>query len=594
MHFLIKNWKIFFGPGNQGGKDLLYTFPEKQLMCSKTEFPLLFLAEKMNTTYRNVTTSCGIPFDVAKSALQKYIRRGETQKAVSIGTELCEFSKIPEGKATYTNFLNRLRVIALEDIGIASPETILSVAEHIEKDPLYAIQIMCQTYHSRFYSHVRQGQYEAKHSGHRIPEIKDPELSCEASGLIRACTAKDPHFYYWFDKIMSREKLPQKFERSTRPGFLVFYMLNRLNGSELFKKTLDVCKSWYKILKVRENFLCCLHPIYVYIRGEGKRIIPPATLVGYEKPVLDWYVYDMHTRSGKIYGRNESDFAIEGSLVSFEVVISESLKTHYTDLRLSQGGGARRESEEFTLKCRAQLVTSAHRPDTYFAQCRQTGTPLVVKGPYEFPPQMFAIQAVMGLFADVNTIPNSIKLLIPDLLPGVYGTRKTLDSGKPWYFCVMRDMIGLDEYKTRVHSSKVWPETNIMDTSFFGTDFDFGFPSKMSEPALYSFIVQLAIRKLFGIGDFAARNFLRVKDTVYNLDIEKTSQKSEITPEIRFAQSEMGILKRFLSKNSEKVKNTLKKWKENETALCLAKNVLKLDLEHLIGSLYENPELILC
>ena len=89
MHFLIKNWKIFFGPGNQGGKDLLYTFPEKQLMCSKTEFPLLFLAEKMNTTYRNVTTSSGIPFDVAKSALQKYIRRGETQKAVSIGTELC-------------------------------------------------------------------------------------------------------------------------------------------------------------------------------------------------------------------------------------------------------------------------------------------------------------------------------------------------------------------------------------------------------------------------------------------------------------------------------------------------------------------------
>ena len=61
-------------------------------------------------------------FGVIKSALQKYIRRGDTDRAnhfLVLGY-LFNLSSATRAKGLITNLINRLRVICIEDIGIGN------------------------------------------------------------------------------------------------------------------------------------------------------------------------------------------------------------------------------------------------------------------------------------------------------------------------------------------------------------------------------------------------------------------------------------------------------------------------------------------
>ena len=94
----------------------------KKLRKLKMEkIPLYLLNNQSSTKYRQVHTLNGIKFDIAKSAVQKYIRRGLWVQAQRIGAEMDLFKWITKGKGSVTNFYNRIRIIVLEDIGIAIP-----------------------------------------------------------------------------------------------------------------------------------------------------------------------------------------------------------------------------------------------------------------------------------------------------------------------------------------------------------------------------------------------------------------------------------------------------------------------------------------
>src|SRR3989338_6618097 len=107
---------------------------------------------KLKIKYRSGTTYTGISYDLCKSALQKYIRRGETYLAQQIiadadltlmAIENCQSdtllnvnttcdnvtlykslnpnTDLKVGKAFLTNIANRLRVISVEDVGLGNP-----------------------------------------------------------------------------------------------------------------------------------------------------------------------------------------------------------------------------------------------------------------------------------------------------------------------------------------------------------------------------------------------------------------------------------------------------------------------------------------
>lgn len=76
-------------------------------------------------------TYSGIDFDVAKSALQKYIRRNMTAKAVLVAIELYKFKNIQGASAATTNLFNRIAIIANEDIGPANLDLVLLVTSFL-------------------------------------------------------------------------------------------------------------------------------------------------------------------------------------------------------------------------------------------------------------------------------------------------------------------------------------------------------------------------------------------------------------------------------------------------------------------------------
>ena len=70
----------------------------------------------MQVTYRQEKSLNGFPLDVLKSALQKYIRRGDVEKAMYAAAELDLFALHTEGERIRTNFIHRMMVIFLEDV----------------------------------------------------------------------------------------------------------------------------------------------------------------------------------------------------------------------------------------------------------------------------------------------------------------------------------------------------------------------------------------------------------------------------------------------------------------------------------------------
>ena len=75
----------------------------------------------------------GLPLDILKSGIQKYIRRGKTDKALWCAIEYDLFRKVgAKTNGILTNMLNRLYVTCVEDIGIANINTILYLDEQMD------------------------------------------------------------------------------------------------------------------------------------------------------------------------------------------------------------------------------------------------------------------------------------------------------------------------------------------------------------------------------------------------------------------------------------------------------------------------------
>jgi hypothetical protein len=72
---------------------------------------------QLSTTFRHQVSWNGYPLDLVKSGLQKYIRRGETAKALYCAGEIDLFKTAEkEGEVVRTNLLNRFLVIYMEDV----------------------------------------------------------------------------------------------------------------------------------------------------------------------------------------------------------------------------------------------------------------------------------------------------------------------------------------------------------------------------------------------------------------------------------------------------------------------------------------------
>ena len=185
--------------------------------------------------FRNEISWNGFPSDIMRSGLQKYIRRGMTEKALFCAGELDLFKEAEDRAETIrTNFLHRIMIIYMEDVENISLfnemyEKINNLLEERkkqdrskEKEARWISEIVVQLASStkaRICSHVRavyNPMYQPLHA--HYPSIASLWKEIEPNNTLAfncemfAKNLKEKNIasvYYGFQIHASSEKLPE-------------------------------------------------------------------------------------------------------------------------------------------------------------------------------------------------------------------------------------------------------------------------------------------------------------------------------------------------------------------------------------------------
>lgn len=580
--------------------------------------------------FRSERSAHGYGLKELKSALQKYIRRGNTAKALWSAGEIFGFRSAPEPdgrKRIQTNLLHRLQIILLEDVGAIDLWTeadrlcrIFGENREPAGDPAAAaalyelVALYAAAPKARVCSHARavarlrtlkESDLEfARRFYPQIMEVYDRFRASPTSkpvyegawreGLAEALRARDPAAVFWAHMIQD-EGVQRAAKGGRKAVWQVFEALESTAGARI-AGLIPMARRWYKSLQnLKEAFLCWMLPLLAHV-FEHPRVPPPARAPAPADPfppgppiALDPFVYDIHTgvrsRGGLVR------FAKEGALVENESnVVVRAWKEYYEDRKRiadgipPQGPDARavapppppltdgdidslledlfgsgadapvappadapeappadapvappgapvappeepRRESDYELISRIQLVTSHAKTDTVFAR-HPDGRMVVLKGPYMSPrcPNM-AIE--MAIWKRANGLPAAeirAVRLIPDRWASTpLGARNSLwgcEGG--WWFSESESLVP-GPIPTKIHSSKLWPPTEVVDWSEGGglgvhtwrpsTDW-----ATYTHRERLDYVLNLLARYLMGIGDHADRNFLRARGRLYAVD----------------------------------------------------------------------------
>jgi hypothetical protein len=264
---------------------------------------LWFLKMSVVDKYRGERSLGGFSLDILKSGLQKYIRRGDIQKAVKCGLELNTFRLGKDrGETIRTNFFHRLQIILLEDV--CNISLIPYISECLERYNRYrdldkaelreenrklqegllihVITLMCESKKSRICSHIRSfcnDEYKNYRAKFNINEFDNCLQENYVDNFKRAFSEKDKKcVYYAFKLYHSDVKLEKRVTMSCngkkfggiKQLYVIFYELSRVMN-------IDTYIGLYRELKgVKESFLCWCVPLLTHlgiVRGEEKEFV---------------------------------------------------------------------------------------------------------------------------------------------------------------------------------------------------------------------------------------------------------------------------------------------------------------------------------
>jgi len=484
----------------------------------------------LSDKYRSEVSWNGYFLDVLKSGLQKYIRRGNLDKALYCAGELDLFKEAPErGETIRTNFLHRLMIIYMEDV--ANPSLFNEVDRLVtelflerkkvnrnkeQEEELLGklVYMLCKSEKARTCSHVRavwNPKYKQIHNAY--PEIKKSwsEVSETKTSLPELCALFEKYFkeknelciYYAFQIDISQDKLQTKYFRSNKPVWFIFNQLLVHGGN---KDRVNKFIVWYKnhIGKMKEGFLCWLFPLLMsigIIPEDGNVVEGTDTYKSNwnknrfkEIIEIDDYVVDRHTRSGKEKGL--VDFAMNEALVENEAkFVNQEWKQFYNaGKRMDEGvEEVALETNEYEFIVLTQITTAQTKQDVYFAKDKENGKLVVVKGPYSKKSQIdvFLRNQDWKKKNNVPFIPFVVKKMIPNLWPNglPLGARNFIEKGHSAWFIVFDSVLAEEQIETKIHSSKLWPETKVVDWSKIPLHFDYKL--KLSMKQIHDYTISL-------------------------------------------------------------------------------------------------------
>lgn len=297
---------------------------------------------------RSLTYS-GLRLDVAKSGMQKYMRRARVDDALVMAFEIFRFREVPV-PAVITNLRNRLSVASAEDTGPADVPTVLETLrvcnepKHVlTEDELYAVVIrIANSSKSRVCSWVAR-TYGAQQDAARAAGVPVDLDDAPAPATDWPWRPDDPpvvvrYGNLFYDRLKKRDlnvfkwaplaeqawagiQLPKAWPgtRRTKPTMLLWRMLD---AQGLPKDVLEPLEKAYDTISETTPFLrlalwLCVQGVLP--PGPALTVQPtytvPQLLSGQYRVVVDEFIVDKHTKAGRGLGLGRAEFAVEGSKV---------------------------------------------------------------------------------------------------------------------------------------------------------------------------------------------------------------------------------------------------------------------------------------
>jgi hypothetical protein len=158
-----------------------------------------------------------------------------------------------------------------------------------------------------------------------------------------------------------------------------------------------------------------------------------------------------------------------------------------------------------------------------------------------------------------------ILYLIPDRFGDTpLGLRNRIDRSRPHPFIVCDALFDEEQIPARIHSSKLWPPTELVDfdqiTSFSHFDFK---KMKKDDYKMHLILVKtLLFRYVFGLGDIAPRNFIVKGDQFYSIDEDIIDKDFDFEINLKRVKGLFEFFQAYLSTHSDEIKQFLKKMSE--------------------------------
>jgi hypothetical protein len=306
----------------------------------------------------NVVSYNGFKFDLLKSGLQKYIRRGEFEKACFCLNEILLFKLSDDKKRVkgiLTNLKNRLIIILNEDLSINNCDLYIKVDKLLEEweksdrendDLLFQIlYYLCDSKKMRlssnlrgyFWSGLKDDRLKKYYEEDKVWERKntygknfykkddDSLIKKYIDGFVYCLDNKYSDAYYWFFKILNSDK---KSGRRNRKGKKCYIIMDILK--DYYKnKNIDLYNIIEKWVINNNNsrdenwlYICNILSMLIFNdkmvwdkKVEDKDIKIDNEYYKNMNFIFDDYVMDMHVSDGKKNGKNELDFVKEGMIV---------------------------------------------------------------------------------------------------------------------------------------------------------------------------------------------------------------------------------------------------------------------------------------
>lgn len=350
------------------------------------ELPL-DLSSKCVTTFRHERSYNGYRVDELKSWLQKAIRRSRVEDAVWCAVELCTIPK----QAVVTNLVTRLRVIAVEDVGLAACGAVAVVGRELSAliDPsthkvslpvtveavtvfakvaaflarcrhlrlcsdfkaVYLTPHLCNQLRARF-----PQVYTNTHTDLVAQVLKEHDAVKLGRRLQTLLEERDDRAIYVMGRLLELPS-PRKCFNSTKSMFYVMEMIRetaiRLKQKDVVSEINVLC-AWLKEGMINSKVEYILPPLQAALRiikRENKSACPNfestvVTLRNFlpEREVLKVpdFAVDKHTAQGRAHGMSALDFAREGALVHDEAVelVDQRYREIYLESKVILVGGA--------------------------------------------------------------------------------------------------------------------------------------------------------------------------------------------------------------------------------------------------------------